>query len=245
MIVYFSATGNCKYVAQQVAEATKDRIISFTDINRALVLEAGENLGIITPTYSWRLPSIVEDYMVDIDFQGDRNRYVFYVNTYGTTCGQCGRFMEKLLANKGFTMDASYSVKMPDTWTPIFDLSNQEKLQRIHEAEVPQIAKIIDHIHHKDRGNYMNHQLPMFLVEASKPLFRNMFKTRHFHVEDHCIGCGLCLKNCPIQALELQNHKPVWIKEDCAMCLSCLHHCPKFAIQYGKRTKYHGQYHHP
>ena len=28
------------------------------------------------------------------------------------------------------------------------------------------------------------------------------------------------------------------------MCLACLHHCPKFAIQYGKNTKKHGQYVH-
>ena len=29
------------------------------------------------------------------------------------------------------------------------------------------------------------------------------------------------------------------------MCLGCLHRCPKFAIQYGSRTKKHGQYTNP
>jgi NAD-dependent dihydropyrimidine dehydrogenase PreA subunit len=42
-----------------------------------------------------------------------------------------------------------------------------------------------------------------------------------------------------------QDAKPVWVKEKCVMCLGCLHRCPRFAIQYGSRTKNHGQYTNP
>lgn len=45
-------------------------------------------------------------------------------------------------------------------------------------------------------------------------------------------------------AIEMQDKRPVWVKEKCTMCLGCLHRCPKFAIQYGKNTKQHGQYQH-
>lgn len=38
---------------------------------------------------------------------------------------------------------------------------------------------------------------------------------------------------------------PVWTKEERILCLGCLHRCPKFAIQYGKHTKEHGQYLNP
>lgn len=71
-----------------------------------------------------------------------------------------------------------------------------------------------------------------------------MRQTHHFHVEDSCIGCGLCARNCPVSAIQLRDKRPVWVKEQCVMCLSCLHHCPKSAIQYGSRTKKHGQYSH-
>ncbi len=53
-----------------------------------------------------------------------------------------------------------------------------------------------------------------------------------------------CSWGLPVSAIEMNDRKPKWIKEQCVMCLSCLHHCPKFAIQYGKRTKKHGQYTH-
>ena len=43
----------------------------------------------------------------------------------------------------------------------------------------------------------------------------------------------------------MQASKPVWVKDKCVMCLGCLHRCPKFAIQYGRNTKKHGQYANP
>ena len=58
-------------------------------------------------------------------------------------------------------------------------------------------------------------------------------------------AAGFARKKCPVQAIEMQSGKPVWVKEKCVMCLGCLHRCPKFAIQYGKNTKKHGQYLHP
>lgn len=61
-------------------------------------------------------------------------------------------------------------------------------------------------------------------------------------MEDSCIGCGKCARNCPVSAIAMENKKPVWVKEKCTLCLGCLHRCPVFAIQYGKHTKAHGQY---
>ncbi|MBF1002635.1 MAG: 4Fe-4S binding protein, partial [Lachnospiraceae bacterium] len=71
-----------------------------------------------------------------------------------------------------------------------------------------------------------------------------MRKTKNLSVSDACIGCTLCAKKCPVQAIAMQNKKPAWVKEDCTMCLGCLHRCPKHAIYYGsgKATNAHGQY---
>ena len=248
MILYFSATGNSEYVAQRIAAETGDIAVSITDYYKKQIFSFDEKYkthGIVSPTYSWGLPVIVTEFLQRLDLS-HKPDYLFFIATYGTTPGQTGRFADNILAPKGLSLSAKFSVKMPDTWTPIFDLSNKEKVRRINDNAELEIDYIIKQIKNFTVGDFMKNKLPYPLAKIGYNIeYDSMRKTKHFSVDDTCIGCGLCAKKCPVQAIEMQNKRPVWSKEKCVMCLGCLHRCPKFAIQYGKNTKRHGQYTNP
>lgn len=245
MIIYFSATGNCKYVAEQIAEAIGDQACSIERFKRKIKLSENEIFGIVTPTYAGEVPIIVRKYLEKLTLTGNSDPYVFVLATYGTTPGAAGADAAHLLKKRGISVCAKFSIKMPDTWTPIFDLSNTEKVNAQNSEVEKELKQVIQRIEDREQGNFMKLSVPYPVRYISDLGYQMMRKTKHFRVEDSCIGCGVCEKKCPAKAIKIQARKPVWVRKRCVMCLRCLHSCPKFAIHYGKNTKKHGQYRNP
>lgn len=249
MIFYFSATGNCKYVAKQLSSNTGEIIVSMSECLKnnlfTFDIPENENIGFVTPTYFWGLPIIVNDFLDKVKMIFSGKHYVYHISTYGTTTGQADRMLNKKIKTNNLKLDAVFCVKMVDTWTPVFNLSDKTKNNRITKAADKEINEIIKKVKNKTIGDFNNRRMPMIMTSLWYSGYKSGKPTNRFHVEDSCIGCGLCVKNCPMEAITMVESKPVWTKSRCAACLSCLHHCPKFSIQYGRHTKRHGQFTNP
>ena len=96
MIFYFSGTGNTRWIAQQLAEATGEELLFIPDeMKKGMMryeLKAGERLGFCFPTHGWQPPRIVRKFIRKAQFvRGNEDNktntnytnYVFAV----TTCG--------------------------------------------------------------------------------------------------------------------------------------------------------------
>ena len=247
MILYFSATGNSHYVAQKIAEATGDKIISIETLVKEKRFELSTNedeaLGIVTPTYFWGLPHIVEEVLAHLNIRLASGCYVYLVATYGTTTGAIGKISRCILSRKLIRLQGEYCVRMPDTWTPMFNLSDKAKNERRLIKAQAELEIIINNIRHRVAETKMRGKAPLLLGKLYHATYKKARNTHHFHViDDRCVGCGLCQRQCPISAIALQNGKPKWVAELCLACLRCLHNCPAFAIQYGRNSLKHGQY---
>ena len=172
MILYFSATGNSEHVARRIAAATDDKVVSIERFDvEALRLVATEGpcqLGFVAPVYAWGLPTPMIEFLKTTDLsiaagaKGGERPYTFYVSTYGSTTGQSAKFARDLLHERGLELDAAMSVKMPDTWTPVFDLSDPQKVEGINRAAEAQIDAVIEAVRARRTGNMMRHRVPLF-----------------------------------------------------------------------------------
>ena len=71
MVLYFSGTGNSRYVAQKIAEMSDDEVIS---INQRLkkhnysTVSSEKPLVFVGPIYAGRFPRVMDDYIKEVSF---------------------------------------------------------------------------------------------------------------------------------------------------------------------------------
>ena len=70
------------------------------------------------------------------------------------------------------------------------------------------------------------------------------WKSLTFISDEKCDGCGICMRICPMDNIEIIDNRPSW-SDHCVMCFACLQWCPKESIQAGSITINMKRYHHP
>lgn len=244
MVFYFSATGNSRHTANRIAEALGESAVSVLEAPD--VIEVEDRMIVVYPNYCGGVPYVIADFLKKKKFDIAKDAKLILVVTYGNNTGASSSIATKYFKkNTKRIFDAMYSVKMPDNWTPVFDLTNAEEVAEINRKADEQIDTVIEKIKADASGDFVNDKLGKMMEVIYPKFYKTLSKTSHLSVEDSCIGCGLCAQKCPVGAIEIKDGKPNWTEKNCNMCLGCLHRCPKFAIQYDDKTKEHGQYLHP
>ena len=121
MIFYFSGTGNSNYVAKRIADALGDEIVNLNDRIKAgdtSPVETGERVIIVTPTYAWRIPRIVRDWLLKTELRGAR--LAWFVMTCGSEIGNAGRYNRELCVEKAISCMGTAQIVMPENYIAMF-----------------------------------------------------------------------------------------------------------------------------
>lgn len=240
MIYYFSGTGNSKHAAEIIASAANDSVVNIVDAikNKAYGSCEDEITGFVFPVYFWGLPEIIKHFATLPEVKKSLGKYVFCVITCGANTGTADKMLEKVL---GRSLDYSFSLKMPDNYVVMYDPCEKEKAKKYLRHADKELEEICQDITNREKARKGSTQGG--LKSAFVSLLYNPFrKTKKFYADNKCISCGICAKNCPDNAIEMQNGKPVWVKSKCQHCTACINCCPKESIQYGKGTETRRRY---
>ena len=245
MILYFSGTGNSKYVAKRIADALGDEIVNLNDRIKAgdiAPIETGERLIVVTPTYAWRIPRVVRDWLLKTELRGAKR--VWFVMTCGSEIGNAAKYNRDLCAEKGLACMGTAQIAMPENYIAMFSAPQADEARKIVAKAEPSIDRAIVTIQaDQPFAPTRNNLYDRFMSGPVNPIFYKFFvKANAFTASSACIGCGQCVKRCPMNNVAIKDGKPAWGK-NCTHCMACICYCPKEAIEYGKKSVGQPRYH--
>lgn len=245
MVLYFSGTGNSRYVAERIAESLGDELLSINDRIKTgdySPVKTNERLVIVTPTYAWRIPRIVRDWLAETDFPCGAQ--MWFVMTCGSEIGNAAQYNRALCQEKQLTYMGTAQIIMPENYIAMFDAPQAEEARQIVANAEPDIDRVISAIAANQAfPQPRNNLYDRFMSGPVNPIFYSFFvKATAFTASDACTGCGQCARLCPTNNITIQNGKPVW-GGDCTHCMACICRCPAEAIEYGKKSLGKPRYH--
>ena len=241
-LYYFSATGNslttARLLQEQLIAAKFDancRLVPVTSTkNVSKVIDEADTIGFVFPIYYGNMPYPVREMISKMVFKSDA--YIFIVSTYRGHSGDIAGRMDQLLKIRGQKLSLSLGLPMPGN-----SFINPPEVDAQYLAEQSQnIANLLPGLLVRQTEDYATTE-----VFGLRPVdYPNNF--RGITTEDHCTGCGICVKVCPMNNIQLQDGKAV-IGDDCSTCLACIHWCPVKAIWMSKQENIarRDQYRHP
>ena len=236
MILYFSGTGNSRYVARQLAELMGDSahdIASYTRSATGDTFRDERPFVFVAPVYVAAPALSLLEFLKKSSFQGNRKAY-FVMTCAGTMSGSPA-FCRKAAEELGMEYMGTASVKLPQNYLPFFSMKSAEENRGIIDAAQPVIGAmardILEGKPFADPGiNKLEYAATVLIL---KPYYRWFITAKKFRVEDSCIGCGKCEKLCPLGNIRMEDGLPHW-GDHCTHCMACINFCPKDAIEYGK-----------
>ena len=245
MILYFSGTGNSNYVAKRIADALGDALVNLNDRIKSgdtSPVETGERVIIVTPTYAWRIPRIVRDWLLKTELRGAR--LAWFVMTCGSEIGNADRYNRDLCTEKGLACMGTAQIVMPENYIAMFSAPHADEARQIVAKAEPSIDRAIAAIQRNQPfAPTRNNLYDRFMSGPVNLIFYKFFVNADaFTVSDACISCGQCAKRCPMNNVTLKDGKPVWGKA-CTHCMACICYCPVSAIEYGKKSVGQPRYH--
>lgn len=244
MILYFSATGNSRYIAELLAKRLQDVAVDISESDSEFVLNEGESIGFVFPVHSWGMPKHLRQRISQLRFGNVEGNYCYLVCTCGDDTGLTAEEWSECVRGIGLVPKAEFSVQMPNTYVllPGFDVDKKDVEAKKLSQAACDVEEISYRISEKTGGDFTYHGgFAWVKSKVIRPPFMKFMGDKMFYADDSCSGCGLCVKKCPVNNIIIEDGKPIW-RGNCINCLACYHYCPHKAINYGHRTKTKGQY---
>lgn len=237
IILYFTGTGNCLYVARQLADDNTE-VLSIPQMMKADRFEFNaDEIGVVYPIYGHMPPYMVRQFLQKAKLKA---AYRLAVLTFGARKCNAVEILNDVTAKAGYQFDYINTLMMVDNWLPNFDMDEQKKMDK----HIPENLAVITgdiaahkHWHQPFTDEERKHHKGFMALSGIDPETGFLKRSEKcFTVTNDCICCGICTQVCPRGNYWL-TPDGARTKGDCEFCFACIHNCPRCAIQFAKDSK--------
>lgn len=217
--IFFSPTGGTKKVADVVAKGTKldaeeIDLIKEPDKLMKVNFEKEDLCLVAVPSYGGRIPSVITDMFRNVKADGTK---AILVAVFGNRAIDDTLLeLQDVLEVSGFVCIAGMEAVAEHSLVHQFGTGRPD--QQDERGLLEFAEKIMKNIETQDKPEFPgNRPYREYGGVPLKPV-----------ANGNCNSCGLCAKECPADAISLDNPK-LTDKDKCISCMHCVAICPKKA----------------
>ena len=124
MIFYFTATGNCLYIAKQLDQHPINIV---QELKKTELSYKDETIGIVAPVYGGELPKIVRRFLDKAKF---KTEYLYLILTYGMNDSVAGEWAYYYAKSQKVHLGYVHTLQMVDNYIPSFDMNEQKAIDK-------------------------------------------------------------------------------------------------------------------
>lgn len=247
IILYFSGSGNTKYIVNKTYEefiksGCELEVYSIED-KISLDFNSYDFLVIGFPKYFHDMPKIFFDYIRD-NLECSSNEIKTMIFSTGRDKSVTNFIeLEKVLGEKNYKVITTKNFQMPNSFTisKSYEKNTRKDIRDVYEKTLIEIKELVvnfltENIVKEEISNLQ----AVFYKNINKFLTKDLYKNSYkFSVNDDCDKCNICVKSCPTMNIE-NIDEMIKFRDNCIMCCRCVNVCPKNAILYNKKE--HPQY---
>lgn len=234
-IIYFSGTGNTKYVANIMKSYFNgiNIICDLVDIEKKVIdLSQYDYIVIGGPVFVERYPEILLKY-IEENLSNYNGKCMMFSTQASDVVSSVFQHALKRLKNLNITY--CDFISMPNNfYNFMFKKYTDDEEKRAIEAASKKARQMVKEFL---EGKESKIEISNFRVQLAEvgykmtyPYLRKWLMKKLSIDRDKCVECGLCEINCPTNSITISPR--LKIKDTCTFCQRCLNICPKNAFLY-------------
>ncbi len=252
IMLYFSGTGNSRYIALRFAQIMKREYREAFEVHSIeeecdfqSMMHNNAVIGFCYPIYGSSLPKIMRRFVTRYR-ESLKDKKLILFCTQLVFSGDGARAFSELLKDVSYEVVLAEHFNMPNSICniPFFNIRNGDELRGIlikAERRLDRACKALHENKRRLRGfNAFSHLLGL----SQRPMFQKAEESASDQVavdETVCSRCAKCVRECPAKNLYIENGR-IKARGDCTLCYRCVNHCPNQAITVWIHNKVKEQY---